>query len=311
MAATMNNVTFPPKRVRRWRWLLFGIIPAALALGSWWLTEPLEKQEASLAGLGSPGRASTIAMSSTANSEVVWPASELQGDAAKTLVLDALLVANDRLNRHEGYTATLRKQERLKGKLGPVQTLEMKVRRQPFAVYFKFLSPQAGKEVVYAEGHYDNKLIAHSGGVARLLVPRLAVPPDHPLALADSRHPVTEAGLANLVERLLKFRRLDMADSDAITILDRVTDGSGREWLRSVHLHSLSDESRPFARIEVLYDSKTFIPFQIRNFDWPNPGQSGDLLLAEEYVYENVDFESQLSALDFDPANPNYAFHRY
>ena len=86
---------------------------------------------------------------------------------------------------------------------------------------------------------------------------------------------------------------------------------SGQDWLRSIHLHSVRDEARPFARIEVLYESKTFIPMQIRNFDWPNPGQSGELLLAEEYVYKNVDFESQLSALDFDPANPSYAFHRY
>ena len=304
-------MTFPPQRVRWRRWLLYGMVPAALALAAWWLTEPLEQQDTSIAGVISPGHTSPTGVNSTTKSEVVWPASELGGDAAKTLVLDALLVANEQLNRHQGYTATLVKQERLKGKLGPVQTLAMKVRRQPFAVYFKFLSPQAGKEVVYAEGHYDNKLIAHSGGVARLLVPRLAVPPDHPLALADSRHPVTEAGLANLVERLLKFRRLDMTDSDAKTILDRVTDSSGRDWLRSVHLHTVPDHSRPFARIEVLYDSKTFIPLQIRNFDWPNPGHSGDLLLAEEYVYQNVDFDSRLSALDFDPANPNYAFHRY
>ena len=70
--------------------------------------------------------------------------------------------------------------------------------QKPFAVYLKFLAPQAGKEVVYAEGHHENKVIAHSGGLARLLVPRLAVAPDHPLALADSRHAVTEAGVANL-----------------------------------------------------------------------------------------------------------------
>ena len=54
----------------------------------------------------------------------------------------------------------------------------MKVRNRPFAIYLKFLAPKAGKEVVYAEGHHDNKVIAHNGDWTRKLVPRLAVAPD-------------------------------------------------------------------------------------------------------------------------------------
>jgi hypothetical protein len=33
--------------------------------------------------------------------------------------------------------------------------------------------------------------------------------------------------------------------------------------------------------------------------------------LAERYLYENLDLDADLTALDFDPANPEYAFHRY
>ena len=311
MAASPNDPMLSRKRLRRRWWLFLAMVPASFGLVCWWLTEPLEDLPSGLASDEPIQAPSAPDLKPIASPGVLWPSMRLEGAQAKKVVLDALLVATNRLSRLPSYTATLRKQERIKGKLGPVQTLSMKVRNHPFALYFKFLSPQAGKEVVYAEGHHDNKLIAHSGGVARLLVPRLAVAPDHPLALADSRHPVTEAGLVNLVERLLKFRRLDLTDNDAETVLDRVTDSSGYEWLRSIHLHSIPNVSRPFARIEVLYEPDTFFPMQIRNFDWPEQGHASELLLAEEYIYENVDFACQLSALDFDPANPNYAFHRF
>ena len=69
----------------------------------------------------------------------------------------------------------------------PEQTLAMKVRNRPFAIYLKFLAPKAGKEVVYAEGHHDNKVIAHNGDWTRKLVPRLAVAPDS--AARPGRHP--------------------------------------------------------------------------------------------------------------------------
>src|SRR5438067_528932 len=78
-------------------------------------------------------------------------------------------------------------------------------------------------------------------GVGRSLVPRPALPPDHPLALADARHPITEAGLTNLTARLIGFRRMDLDDPGAVTIVDRTHDEQGRPWLRSLHEHPVYD----------------------------------------------------------------------
>jgi hypothetical protein len=246
-----------------------------------------------------------------ADRPVVWPAGRIEGAEAKRRLLDILVVAADRLSQVEDYTAVFHKQERIKGELGPETTLDMKVRHRPFAVYLKFIEPQKGREVVYAEGHHDNKVIAHGVGLTRLLVPRLAVPPDHPLALADARHPVTEAGLANLTAKLLRFRRMDLDDPEADTVLDRVADTQGRTRYRSVHTHPKYHPERPFARVEVLYDPETFFPVDIRSYDWPSPGQAGELQLAEHYAYDTIKLDAELTALDFDPANPEYAFHRY
>lgn len=310
------SLSVPPRsvRLRRWRWrlLFLFLTPAAAVAGtSWWLTASLEDHPTTPPASSAASRVASTAAEPPASVLPAWPDRPLDGTPAKTLLLETLLNVSKRLERIESYTATFRKTERLRGVLGAEQTLAMKVRHQPFAVYFKFLNPQAGKEVVYAEGHHDNKVIAHSTGVSRWLVPRLAVPPDHPLAMAETRHAITEAGLRNLTDKLIEFRKIDLKDHEAVTILDRTTDDKGRPRLRSIHKHVNKHPTRPFVYVEVLYDVDTRIPLQISNYDWPEPGQEGQRILAERYSYENLDLRATLSALDFDPANPAYAFHRY
>lgn len=313
MSATLPQETSERRPRRWWRWLLLppALMVATVGAVSWWLTAPMADHVVPVVSTDLVSLDTSREVVVPAPAEIVWPTERLEGARAKRLLLDALLLAEARIGEIDCYTATFRKQERLRGKLGPEQTLEMKVRQHPFALYLKFLAPQEGREVVYAEGHHDNKVIAHSGGLSRLLVPRLAVAPDHPIALADSRHAVTEAGIAKLTARLIGFRRMDLGDDDAVTILDRVTDAKGRARYRSIHTHAFHDPKRPFARVEVLYDPETLFPVDIMSYDWPTEGHQGPLLLAEHYSYENLRLDASLTALDFDPANPAYAFHRY
>jgi hypothetical protein len=308
--AAIHSTAGRPARSRRRRFLLFLIwgllgISAGLGFASWWFTAPLDDKPT--------GPSSQLADSDVLPSPVLlveklpkWPEGTLEGDEAKKLLLASALISEAKISQVEAYTATFRKQERLSGKLGPENTLKMKVRNRPFAIYLKFLAPKAGKEVVYAEGHHENKVIAHNGDWTRKLVPRLAVAPDSALALADSRHPVTEAGLVHLARKLLAFR-----DPHASTMLDRITDESGRPWLRSIHTHSVNDGTRPFNKVEILYDPETHFPLRIASYDWPAAGQTGELELAERYAYDDLNLEAHLTAADFDPANPEYAFMRY
>lgn len=307
MAATPSPAEPSPKsRLRRLFWLI-PAIPASLVFVSWWFTEPLKDRPTD----PPTHRADSDATPPPVETLPTWPEGRLTGDEAKRLMLASAQISTARLERVECYTATLRKQERLSGKLGHENVLQMKVRNRPFAIYLKFLSPKAGKEVVYAEGHHDNKVIAHNGDWTRKLVPRLAVAPDSLVAMADQRHPVTEAGLVHLARKLLHFRKLDIDDPDARTVIDRTTDDEGRIWLRSVHTHGVADGSRPFARVEVLYDPATQFPLRISSYDWPSPGHVGELDLAERYAYEDLKIDAPLTAADFDPANPAYAFMRY
>ncbi len=296
-----------PRRWRRSRLLLF-LIPAAPLAAIWWFTAPLADRPT--APPPHPTGADEVPASMIGD-PTEWPQETLSGEPAKTFLLESMLRSTARLERVTAYTATFHKQERISGKLGPELTLALKVRNHPFAIYLKFLAPKAGKEVVYAEGHHENKLIAHNGDWTRRLIPRLAIPPDSALALADSRHPVTEAGLLHLAHTLVHFRKMDVGDAEALTVLDRTTGPDGKPRLRSVHTHPRNDGRRPFARVEVLYDPETQYPIEIFSYDWPAPDHAGELELAERYAYEDLKLGAPLTAADFDPTNPDYAFMRF
>jgi hypothetical protein len=294
---------------RRWRSLLGAavLIPSCVVFASWWFTAPLEDV---------PGESlNTTPIPPTApatpSRSLAWPEGRLEGREAKLLVLEIVEEAQRRLDRVEGYTATFRKQERVAGKLLPEQTMAMKVRNRPFAIYFKFLTPNPGKEVIYAEGHNGNKVLAHNGDWTRRLVPRLAVDPTSVTAMAENRHPITDAGLSNLARKLVAFRKLDLEDAEAATILDRTTGPDGRSWCRATHTHPSPNPQRPFARVEVLFEPKTLLPLQIVSYDWPFPGDKGESMLAERYAYDDLVLDAPLQAIDFDRTNPAYGFLRY
>jgi hypothetical protein len=243
---------------------------------------------------------------------LTWPDEPVAGPAAKARLLRVLEAATRRLEALSGYTATLVRQERLGGKLGPEQTIHLKVRHAPFAVYLHFLEPDAGKEAIFAEGFHDDDVVAHGGGLTKLVLPHIKVPPTSAVAMAGNRHPITEAGLLSLTRKLLRYRQLDMVDDDAETVLDRLTDADGREWLRSVHNHDRRSPDRPFAYVEVLYDPGTKLPHQICSYDWPQGGSGDrDRPLAERYQYEDLVLDPPLSDLDFDYRNPAYGYRRF
>ena len=286
----------------KWVWATASV-PLIIAGICGWLTAPLEPPSPSSGSVTVPSRphAAPVGLPE-------WPNRAMSGPGATELLLTSLLDAKARLQAAGGYTAVLRKLERIGGSLGDEQVMEMKARLDPFAMYLKYRVPETGKEVVFARGRYDDQVVAHGVGLSRRFIPRIKVPPDSAIALLGNRHPITDAGLGNLTDKLIYYRRMDQGDSGAETTLDRFRDDDGREWLRSVHTHADPKADRPFARVEVLYDRDTRIPLRIANYDWPANGDEGDFKLAERYEYDDLVLAPPLSDLDFDPANPVYDF---
>ncbi len=58
--------------------------------------------------------------------------------------------------------------------------------------------------VYYRQGFNDGKVLARQSGLLGALAGKLRLDPNESLALADSRHPITEVGLGKIIERALK-----------------------------------------------------------------------------------------------------------
>jgi hypothetical protein len=104
------------------------------------------------------------------------------------------------LARYDGevraYSATLRKQERVRGRLNSPEKIEVCFREQPFSVYMEW--QQGGRlaeRVLYVEGANDGKLLVRPAGLLALLSPVASRALDSPDVKDSGRFSIKEFGL--------------------------------------------------------------------------------------------------------------------
>jgi hypothetical protein len=146
-----------------------------------------------------PASSKTIAVESPAPQ---LEAPSLDDPAANLRRLYAL--AAERSAQLDSYNARMRRREEVKGKVGPEEVILFQFRREPFSVHMKWLGTVGqGREVIYVRGQYEDKihtLVARSDN-ALFAGKVMSFAPDSPLVKDASRHPITEAGITNLVNR--------------------------------------------------------------------------------------------------------------
>ena len=132
-------------------------------------------------------------------------------DPALELARQSLGLVRSHVN---DYTAVLVKRERIGDDLGDNEFMFVKVRNRkvengkiivPFSVYLAFLKPAAvkGREVIYVENANEGKLVAHEGGMKRMLGTHF-LEPDGYLAMAGQKYPLTDIGVENLLVKLIE-----------------------------------------------------------------------------------------------------------
>ena len=233
------------------------------------------------------------------------------GDPNKHPLMPALRWAKEALQQIEqidNYTATLIKRERTNGRMGPTESLFIKVRQKPLGIYVKSLGPQSmkGQEVLYVDGVNNGKMWAHSVGL-RGLLGTLAIDPTDPLAMQGQQYPVTQIGILKLTERLIeiadrdmKFGECTMKWIDHVKINDRPC-----RCIEVVHPQPRDNFIFHIARIFV--DDELNLPIRYERLQLAErPG--GRLPLMEEYTYLNVKRNAGLTAADFAVHNPAYQF---
>lgn len=199
------------------------------------------------------------------------------------------------------YTATFYKQERVKGRLLAVETMQLKFRK-PFGVYLRWVGGDFdGREVLYVRDWNDGKIRAHQGSFPDVTV---NLRPDSNLAMRGNRHPITQMGFGEVIKLMVRDARhseanpqdgveyIDHGESDVYGVRSRCIEAS-------VPLRSFADYYAHRARI--CFDVKSKMPTRVTVWDYEDA-------LIEDYGFENVRLNPGLSDADFDPENGDYNF---
>jgi hypothetical protein len=219
-----------------------------------------------------------------------------------------------KFERIPDYTATMYKQERINGELLDGQTMQMKLRHEPLSVYMKWLTGDKGRQVIYVDGQNDGNLLVQLGGVKGRLLGTLSVDPNGSQALAESRYPITGAGLLNLARKVLEHRHRDLERNSGCRceIHDNQT-LNDRPCFLFVTTYDSPEISATYRKSMLYIDKELSMPVCVRNYTWanePNPETLDEDTLIEFYSYSDIQHESRLGDGDFDRTNEAYKMRR-
>jgi hypothetical protein len=207
------------------------------------------------------------------------------------------------------YTATLVKRETVNGQTGEQEFMKIKVRNPrktdkgnvPFSVYMKFLKPIAGREVIWVEGRHQGKLLVHEPGVVSGFK-TFELDPDGALAMRGNRHPIYEAGLENLVKKLIEKAERDRKVGLCEVEYREGAKINGRSCTLIEVIHNERKEPFEFYKAQVFIDDEMQIPVRFASYNWPSR-EGAEPQLIEEYTYTKVELNVGLTDFDFDPSN--------
>ncbi len=215
--------------------------------------------------------------------------------------------------KYEGvrdYTCTFQKRERVDGKLLHAHIMDMKARKDPASIYFKFRTPDKGREAIYVAGQNGGKVMAHDMGIGKFLAGTMALDPIGEMAMEECRHPITEAGLGALIETVIRHWDAELTPEESVIAFNpNVRIGThGCTMIETVHP---SRQPHFLYHVVRLYISREHgLPIRYEAFDWPSlPGASPELV--EQYSYLDLKLNVGLADLDFDVANRAYSFGRF
>lgn len=228
-------------------------------------------------------------------------------DHPLTAVLKLAKASRERLKQVKDYRCRFAKRDVVNGKVHAHST-QVKFRSKPMSVYMKFDRPSPGREVIYVEGQNGGKLLAHEPGLLGI-VGTVALDPKSKRALSESRHPITEFGLKNLVDGVIAQweREAQFAAKETETRFYPQAKLHNRECQVIETRHPVRRRQFPFYMTRLYLDNKTQFPVRLEQYGYPRTAK-GKPPLIEEYTYSQIQTNQGFTNRDFNPNNPNYGF---
>ncbi|MDA8563663.1 DUF1571 domain-containing protein [Mariniblastus sp.] len=216
----------------------------------------------------------------------------------------------------QDYTAIMVKREQIGGVVGEPEYMKLKVRcpretaseKQSFGVYMKFLRPKAfaGREVIWVDGVNQNRMCVHEGR-GLMAMREFNLDPTGWVAMKGNRYPVYDAGIENLIIKLIEKAERDRNAGPCTATYREGAQINKRSCTLIELVHNEKKAPYEFHKAQVFIDNELNLPVRYAAYDWPaSPG--GTPVLMEEYTYVNVDVNVGLTDTDFDPSNPQYHY---
>jgi hypothetical protein len=241
---------------------------------------------------------------------------------------ECLAIAEEALERIRreivDYRCVLVKRERVNGTLGDQEFMFAKIRNRkeigdrietPFAIYLHFAKPAniKGRECLYVEQHNDGKMLAHEGGGLRVL-PSVWLDPKGPIAMRGNLYPITDAGIENLIVKLLEKGNRDRKRDECIVTFRENAKINGRACRIMEVVHPIRRPHFDFNLAQVYIDKEFGLPIRYAAYTWPRGQEQNaepkpsDSELIEEYTYMKLELNPGFGPIDFDARNPEYNF---
>jgi hypothetical protein len=191
-----------------------------------------------------------------------------------------LTEARSRLESMRTYQVKITRVERVGGQLQNEEEALLSIRRKPKGVRLEWTDgPSKGREVIYSSTVNDRMMYVNMANSA-LPISRMSIPVDSPLALRNSRHPITEAGFDTIFDNVsthtgsrlgsgevtgkLEYKGIVKPDglNQACHLIERVSP-AGETW-------------------KVYLDTLTLMPAEVVAH------RTGNGELVERYTYKNL-----------------------
>ena len=148
-------------------------------------------------------------------------------------------------------------------------------------------------------------------------MPALKLDPTGSIAMRESRHPATMAGMRKMLQRMMGDRLHDLAEADQVRY--RSVEGQtfeDRPCHAFLYEHLTRAHSPIYRKCIVYIDRELCVPVFIKNYGWPHEDETiaaeelDEATLIEEYHFTELDFTERLADADFNRDNKSYRFRR-
>ncbi len=191
----------------------------------------------------------------------------------------------------DSYTAIFHKQELVQGNLLPEEVILLKFKR-PFKVSMRWLrGPGAGRTTVFVKGADGDRIRVKESGLIGLLP--LKLDPDGSLAMKGNRHPITDAGIENLLSKIGENVRRALRQGE-LAFEDHGSDKVWNQETVCVEGRFPRDTSKGYYcyRARLWLDFETTLPLRTEIYDTQDR-------LIERYGYEELRLNAGLTDRDF------------